>query len=147
MTMTASVSQLGATARGPHGGAFRPPAIGVRGVVSSAHNLATQAGVRALMQGGNAVDAAVSVAATLAVVGADVFYKGALGQEIITAVQEAGGWLTMEDLSDIQVRWVKPLAIQYRGNTVMTMPPECSGIQYLESMRILEAFDLVEMGH
>jgi gamma-glutamyltranspeptidase / glutathione hydrolase len=42
---------------------------------------------------------------------------------------------------------VEPLAIQYRGNTVMTMPPACSGIQYLESLKILEAFDLTELGH
>jgi gamma-glutamyltranspeptidase/glutathione hydrolase len=84
---------------------------------------------------------------TIAEGGADVFYRGALGREIITAVQDAGGWLTMDDLADVQVRWVEPLAIQYRGNTVMTMPPECSGIQYLESMRILEAFDLAELGH
>jgi gamma-glutamyltranspeptidase/glutathione hydrolase len=53
----------------------------------------------------------------------------------------------MDDLADVQVRWVEPLAIQYRGNTVRTMPPECSGIQYLESLRILEAFDLAELGH
>jgi gamma-glutamyltranspeptidase/glutathione hydrolase len=79
--------------------------------------------------------------------GADVFYRGALGEEIVTAIQEAGGWLTMQDLADIQVRWAEPLAIEYRGNTVMTMPPGCSGIQYLESMRILEAFDLTELGH
>jgi gamma-glutamyltranspeptidase/glutathione hydrolase len=84
---------------------------------------------------------------TIAEGGADVFYRGELGEEIVRAVQEAGGWLTMEDLADFQVRWVEPLAIQYRGNTVMTMPPDCSGIQYLESMRILEAFDLATLGH
>ena len=53
----------------------------------------------------------------------------------------------MEDLADFQVQWVEPLAIEYRGNTVMTMPPECSGLQYLESMKILEAFDLAALGH
>jgi gamma-glutamyltranspeptidase/glutathione hydrolase len=79
--------------------------------------------------------------------GADVLYRGALGEEIVKAVQEAGGWLTMDDLADASVNWVDPLAIQYRGNTVMTMPPECSGVQYLESMKILEAFDLAALGH
>jgi gamma-glutamyltranspeptidase / glutathione hydrolase len=79
--------------------------------------------------------------------GADVYYRGQLGEEITRAVQEAGGWLTMDDLADIQLRWMEPLAIEYRGNTVMTMPPECSGIQYLQSMKILEAFDLAALGH
>jgi gamma-glutamyltranspeptidase/glutathione hydrolase len=70
---------------------------------------------------------------TIAEGGADVFYKGALGEEIVKATQEAGGWLTMQDLADVKVEWVEPLAIEYRGNTVMTMPPTCSGLQYLST--------------
>src|SRR4051794_39670624 len=44
------------------------PAVGKRGMVSSAHPLATQAGLDVLQEGGNAFDAAVAVAATLNVV-------------------------------------------------------------------------------
>src|SRR5688500_10526610 len=45
--------------------AMRPPIMSRNGMVTSAHYLASMAGVRVLMDGGNAVDAAVAVAATL----------------------------------------------------------------------------------
>jgi len=46
----------------------RPPIMGRNGMVSSAHYLASMAGLRVMMEGGNAVDAIVAVASTLNVV-------------------------------------------------------------------------------
>ena len=54
----------------PHGiigQSFRPPRMGSKGAVVANHTLAAQAGIRTLHRGGNAVDAAISVAFALGV--------------------------------------------------------------------------------
>ncbi|HEX9820414.1 MAG TPA: gamma-glutamyltransferase [Methylomirabilota bacterium] len=79
--------------------------------------------------------------------GAETFYRGPIARTIARAVQEAGGWLAEEDLAGFAVEWRQPAAITYRGHDVYSMPPPFSAFQMLETLSILEGFDLRGWGH
>jgi gamma-glutamyltranspeptidase / glutathione hydrolase len=79
--------------------------------------------------------------------GAEAFYRGPIARTIIRAVQEAGGWLAEEDLAAFRPEWREPLAIPYRGREVSSVPPPFSAFQMLETLNILEGFDLAGWGH
>jgi len=67
--------------------AHRPAVTGVHGLVTSGHSLASMAGVRMLMQGGNAADAAVAVLATLNLT--EPMMSGAGGNGFMTIYDQA----------------------------------------------------------
>ena len=249
----------------PHRLAYRPTIMGTRGAVASAHPLASMSGIRVLLEGGNAVDAAVAVGSTLNVV--EPFMSGAAGiglmlisrartrerhvldfigpaprgadparctedelaggpkscatpgnlggwlaalerfgsmprqkvlapaidlaengvpltfanvkffeqsraqlarsaeaerlflgnggprpGKIVTYKELAGGPLMGYDLRQLartafKPEWREPLAIPYRGREVCSVPPPFSAFQMLETLNILEGFDLAGWGH
>jgi gamma-glutamyltranspeptidase/glutathione hydrolase len=59
--------------------------------------------------------------------GADGFYKGDVARAIVDAVRRDGGEMTLEDLAGYKVEELAPLETQFRGNTVLSMPPPSSG--------------------
>jgi gamma-glutamyltranspeptidase/glutathione hydrolase len=59
--------------------------------------------------------------------GPDGFYGGEVAQDIVQSVRQAGGILTLDDLSGYQAEWRAPLQFVWRDLTLITMPPVSSG--------------------
>src|SRR5262249_9538197 len=59
--------------------------------------------------------------------GPRAFYEGAVADKIATAIQNAGGIMTKEDLRGYQPIVRRPVRSTYRGHTIVSMPPSSSG--------------------
>lgn len=79
--------------------------------------------------------------------GAEAFYRGPIARAIARAVREAGGWLAEEDLAGFAPEWREPIAIDYRGYEVCSVPPPFSSFQMMETLNVLEGFDVAGWGH
>ena len=76
----------------------------------------------------------------------DDFYHGALAREIAAALQKGGGLITADDLANYEVKEREPIRGTYRGYEVISAPPPSSGGTVLiESLNILEGYDLEKM--
>ena len=77
----------------------------------------------------------------------DRFYKGDIAKEIARGTQEQGGLITAEDLSKWHVRIEEPVATNYKGIDVYKLTTWTQGPVMLQSLNILENFDLRAMGY
>ncbi|MGH7824520.1 MAG: gamma-glutamyltransferase [Candidatus Binatia bacterium] len=78
--------------------------------------------------------------------GADVFYKGDLAAKIVRCSEKNGGLFSLKDFADHSSDWVEPIAANYRGYDIYELPPTTQGFVALEMLKILEGFDLADMG-
>ncbi len=74
-------------------------------------------------------------------------HGGDLGRKMAAHLQETGGFIDMADLEAVDPIWRDPLAVDYRGLRIHTLPPPAESFQVLQTLRILEAFDLAAMDH
>lgn len=79
--------------------------------------------------------------------GVETVYGGDLGRELVEFVQANGGLWTLEDLANYEVQWKEPIHITYRGLDVYGAPPTSSAITWMQTLKILEGFDLSSMEH
>ena len=78
--------------------------------------------------------------------GRDAFYKGPIARDMTAAVREAGGVMTEEDLAGYHGRIEAPASAPYRGYTIYKAGFWNQGPVLLQTLRILEGFDLASMG-
>lgn len=79
--------------------------------------------------------------------GPDVYYRGEIADKIVAFCQANGGLLTSQDLAELTVEWVDPIHIQYRDFSVSGPPPPSSAMQWMQTLKLLEGFDVAAMGH
>jgi len=77
----------------------------------------------------------------------DDFYRGAMAHELAAAIQQGGGLVSADDLAHYQVKEREPLRGTYRGYEIISAPPPSSGGTVLiETLNILEGYDLAKAG-
>jgi gamma-glutamyltranspeptidase/glutathione hydrolase len=77
----------------------------------------------------------------------DRFYKGDIASEFVRGCREQGGLITMEDLAKWKPVEEAPLHINYKGIEVYKLQEWTQGPMLLQSLNILENFDLKAMGY
>lgn len=76
------------------------------------------------------------------------FYEGLTAQNLAADMREHGGLITLEDLKAYKPAMREPLKGTYRGYEIISMPPPSSGgIALIETLNILEHFDIASLGY
>jgi gamma-glutamyltranspeptidase / glutathione hydrolase len=76
----------------------------------------------------------------------DRFYKGDIAQEFVRGCQEQGGLITMNDLANWKAVEEEPMHVNYKGIEVYKLQQWTQGPMLLQSLNILENYDLKSMG-
>jgi gamma-glutamyltranspeptidase / glutathione hydrolase len=75
------------------------------------------------------------------------FYTGKMAREIAQFVQQGGGLITAEDLANYEVVDRPVVRGTYRGLEIISAPPPSSGgIALVETLNILEGYDIAKAG-
>jgi len=80
--------------------------------------------------------------------GPDGFYQGETAENIASAVQAAGGGMTVGDLANYKVEIREPVSGSYRDFEMVSMPPPSSGgTHIIQILNTLEGYPLGFLGH
>ena len=77
----------------------------------------------------------------------DRFYKGDIAEEFVRGCREQGGLITMQDLANWKPLEEEPMQVNYKGIEVYKLQQWTQGPMLLQSLNILENFDIKNMGY
>ena len=75
------------------------------------------------------------------------FYKGDIAEEMVSFLQQHQSLFELSDFSEFYARIEDPVSTTYRGYTVYKQPFNSQGPMLLQTLNVLENFDLQGMGH
>lgn len=76
------------------------------------------------------------------------FYRGQTGQKLVEFIAHYGGILSLEDLKTYEAVWRKPIEVEYKDLTLISMsPPSSGGIVLGQILKMIEDYDLGALGH
>lgn len=76
------------------------------------------------------------------------FYQGKVAQMIVEEMERHGGILSLKDLAQYDVKWRSVVKGDYKGYTVLSMPPPSSGgIALLQLLKGIEQYPIKSWGH
>ena len=74
--------------------------------------------------------------------GEQAFYQGEIAQQIVSASQQNGGIVSLEDLNQYEAIESPPLYCRYRSYDIATAPLPGGGVTLCQMLNILEGYDL-----
>ena len=77
----------------------------------------------------------------------DRFYRGDIARDFVAGVKDAGGLITLADLDHWRVKIEEPVHASYHGIEVYKLNTWVQGPVMLQTLNILENFDLKSMGY
>jgi gamma-glutamyltranspeptidase/glutathione hydrolase len=134
---------------------FTVNALLSREITASAEKLKTSPGAyslflpndKALRPGDHLVQAELAkTLSRIASDGPDVFYAGAIGDDIVQALRAKGSTIERADFAAYQPRWTRPVCTVYHDRVVLSAAAPQSGLQVIESLNLLADRSMPALG-
>jgi gamma-glutamyltranspeptidase / glutathione hydrolase len=91
--------------------------------------------------------ALAAVLRRIAAEGRQGFYEGETARLVVARMNAGGHPVTLADLAAYSPNWRRPLCTTYRGHAVLSAAPPQGGMQVLQSLKLLEPYDLRALGY